>query len=75
MLNDYERVKERARAKRYKNQQLSRSEQLALQDMWWFTFPLPVEIINKLADMAEENGCNPSDFVSLWIQKNIDKNT
>ena len=67
----YLRAKTRALNKLADGVTLSKSEDAALNGMWYFTITLPVDTINELVKMADKNGVKPSTLASAWIEKGI----
>lgn len=67
----YLKKRKTALRKKEAGEQLKPSEEVALSGSWFFTVPLPIEIIDRIIDMARLANVKPSDIVASWVYKEM----
>lgn len=57
--------------KQEKGSPLKPSEKVAIEGKWFFTVPLPIEVIEKILRIAEKHDVRPSQIAEVWIMKGL----
>lgn len=57
--------------KQKNKQPLMPSERVALEGRWYFTIPLPMEVIEEILVIAEQHDVRPSQIAEVWIMKGL----
>ena len=70
---DFENALRNAKEKESKGLLLKSSERLALENLWFFTLPLPVEVIEKIVATAHSMNIKSSELVAAWVFREVSK--
>lgn len=70
---EFENALKNAKEKQSKGLLLKSSERLALENQWFFTLPLPLNVIEKIIETAHSMNIKSSELVAAWIFKEVSK--
>ena len=67
----FDRIKRKAIAKTKKGELLKPEEKIAMENMWYFTLPLPITVIDEIVLLSKSYYVKPSKLVEAFIMKGL----